>query len=360
MESPRLEALSPYFISGFGTVLLLTAVVHHTLELYSLNQLVGPLIAVSLDGLPALSLVYAGYWLDRTDLSSRDHWRAWIWCLAGATLFVAVMGASLVVRSFEGRVIAEPVFPLLITAEVGGIGGFIAGYYTGRARVEARRAQIKSDALRFVNSLIRHDLRNDLSVIQGYANMIEADAGSANIDTESDSVSVIAEKTDEALARIEITGTVTSTLIVDADFDRIDMGVVTAETVTSFENIYDLSVTTDIPDHAPVTANAGLRSVVDNLIENAVEHNDTDEPQVQIKVETNTETVRLLVADNGPGISNNKELLFNIHTEETAGSGLSLAQTLVEEYGGQVWVEDNEPRGSVFIVELPRADAEQQ
>jgi signal transduction histidine kinase len=31
-------------------------------------------------------------------------------------------------------------------------------------------------------------------------------------------------------------------------------------------------------------------------------------------------------------------------------------QTLVAQYGGQVWVEDNEPKGAVFVVELPVAE----
>jgi signal transduction histidine kinase len=53
-------------------------------------------------------------------------------------------------------------------------------------------------------------------------------------------------------------------------------------------------------------------------------------------------------------------LLFDPHNEETASDGLSLVQALVEGYGGQVWVEDDEPRGSIFTVELPRADTEQQ
>jgi sensor histidine kinase regulating citrate/malate metabolism len=36
--------------------------------------------------------------------------------------------------------------------------------------------------------------------------------------------------------------------------------------------------------------------------------------------------------------------------------GLYLVETLVTGYGGEVWVEDNDPEGSVFVVELPTAD----
>lgn len=361
MNYHRLGTLSPYLIQGFGAALFLIAVVHHGTEFYALNGLVGPLVAVLLDGLPALGLVYAGYWLAGTDLPPESRWRACIWCLVGATLFVAVMGLSILVRAFEGRVIGEALFPLLIAAEAGGIAGVIAGYYTDRARVETRRAQTMSDALGFVNSLIRHDLRNDLNVIQGHADLIATGAGSADTETEFDSPSIIVAKTDEALTRIETTGLIAKTLTGDADLERIDLAAITTEMATRIENAYDLSVPTDIPDRAPVTANAGLRSVVDNLLENAVEHNDADDPRVHVAVETSTETARLIVADNGPGIPDEqKERILDFRSGEAGSGGLSLVQILVEGYGGKVWIEDNDPRGSIFTVELSRPDTEQQ
>nr|WP_302080744.1 ATP-binding protein [Salinibaculum sp. KK48] len=35
------------------------------------------------------------------------------------------------------------------------------------------------------------------------------------------------------------------------------------------------------------------------------------------------------------------------------GIGLYLVQTLLDQYGGDVWVADNDPEGAVFVVELP-------
>jgi PAS domain S-box-containing protein len=148
MDYHRLREGSPYLVMTLGAALFLIAVVHHTTELYAINDIVGPLAAVVLDGLPALGLVYAGYRLVGTGLSPADRWRVWVWCLAGASLFAVVMGLSILVRAFEGRVIGEAVFPLLIATEAGGIAGVIAGYQTARARTETRHAQTKSDALR--------------------------------------------------------------------------------------------------------------------------------------------------------------------------------------------------------------------
>ncbi|MFT4881654.1 MAG: signal transduction histidine kinase [Salinirussus sp.] len=359
MNNRRLGLLSPYLIVGFGVLLFLIAVVHHGTEAYALDELVGPLVAVLLDGLPALGLVYAGYWLAGTDLPTEERWRVCIWCFVGATLFVALIALSILVRALEGRVIGEALFPLLLAAEGGAIAGVTVGYQTSRVRVESRRANAMNDALGFVNSLIRHDLSNDLNVIRGHANLI--DAGSTDTETGRDSPSIIAEKTDEALTRIETTSAVAKVLTGDAGPERVDLAAITAEMAARVEDTYDLSVTVDLPDQALVTADVGLRSVVDNLLENAVEHNDADDPQVRVAVETSTETVRLIVADNGPGVPDEqKRRLLDSPSGEASSGGISLVRILVKKYGGEVWVADNDPRGSVFAVELPRLDTDQQ
>ena len=71
-------------------------------------------------------------------------------------------------------------------------------------------------------------------------------------------------------------------------------------------------------------------------------------------------TVR--IADNGPGVSeSSKRTLFMAGEKGSDSSGmwlgLYLVETLVTDYGGDVWIEDNEPRGAVFAVKLRRADA---
>jgi len=63
------------------------------------------------------------------------------------------------------------------------------------------------------------------------------------------------------------------------------------------------------------------------------------------------------VADNGRGVSDkHKEEIFahgnqGLESEGT-GIGLHLVKTLVDRYGGTVWVEDNDPEGAIFCVEL--------
>ena len=333
-------------------LLLVTAVVHHSREIAAVGGAAGPTLALALDGVPALVLAYAGYRLSTVDLPPREVWTAAVWSLGGTVLFVAVLGATFLVRVFEGRPLVEPVFPLLVAAAAGGISGLVAGYYNVRAQADARQSRMATNALAFINDLIRHDLRNDLNVIQGHADLLSESAA----DVGAGDPAVVADKTEEALSRIETSKVIADTLIGDPDLEPIDLVPVVAEMASRISNTVAATVETDLPDSAVVSANDGVQSVVDNLIENAVEHNDADDPRVAVAVTAGYDFVRLTVTDNGPGIPDDRKGTVFEPGEGGSGGGLSLVYTLVTGYGGDVWIEDAEPRGTRFVVELPRAD----
>jgi signal transduction histidine kinase len=346
---------SPVVIVGIGATLFLVAVLHHAREYAALGGGIGPPVALLLDGLPALALAYGGYRLSGTDLAPRNHRLVFGWTVLGGALFVGVMAATFVIRSLEGRAVAEPVFPLLIAFEIGAIAGLIAGYSTARARSEAQRARTVSDALTFVNSLIRHDLRNDLSTIQMYANLDDDADGHPDAPPGHESAAVVEEKTEEALKRIETSRAITETLVGDPELDVVALAPIVEDLAARVDESFDVTVRTEFADDGPVRANAGLRSVVDNLLENAAEHNDATDPVVRVSVESTGETVQLLVSDNGPGIPDEQKRTLFERPDDGSDGGLALVNRLLEEYEGDVRVEDNEPRGTTFVVTFPRA-----
>jgi two-component system phosphate regulon sensor histidine kinase PhoR len=81
--------------------------------------------------------------------------------------------------------------------------------------------------------------------------------------------------------------------------------------------------------------------------------------------DASADVVRLTVEDDGPGIEVRHrarlfERFFRVdpgRSREMGGTGLGLAivKHLAESFGGSVGVGENQPRGSVFWVELPRA-----
>jgi two-component system nitrogen regulation sensor histidine kinase NtrY len=101
-----------------------------------------------------------------------------------------------------------------------------------------------------------------------------------------------------------------------------------------------------------------IRRVVINLIDNAVE---AMGQRGTIEIETQHEParnlVRVVVADDGPGIplAERDKLFLPYYSTKQRGSGLGLAivRRIVAEHGGSIDVTDNVPRGTRFAIELP-------
>lgn len=152
-----------------------------------------------------------------------------------------------------------------------------------RAQAEADEERSVSKALEPLNNLLRHDLRNDLITIQGQAELIGLDDQEGV--AESAGPSVISDKAEEALSRIGTTRTVTDTVVGEPELESVNLASMTAKMVEGATNVHDASIESNIPDRAFVCANDGVRSVIDNLLENAIEHNDTADPQMSVEID---------------------------------------------------------------------------
>jgi signal transduction histidine kinase len=271
------------------------------------------------------------------------------WCLGGGALFLATIALSMGIRLFEGRIVSEPAFTLLLAAEAGALAGFVAGYYRTRALADKRRAERSVEGLAIVNSVIRHDLRNDLQIIEGYAELMAAEGENGA----PGRAGTVRERAAQARERLDDTEAIAKTISGTASIGVVDLAAVAADVVAHGEDTYGVSIDTDLPESAPVAANDGIRSVVDNLVENAVEHSHRDGPEVAVSVEEGGGATRLVVRDGGPGFPTEGTAILEGRRIEGAGGGLRIVRRLVEEYGGEITVTDNEPQGTVVMVELP-------
>ena len=115
----------------------------------------------------------------------------------------------------------------------------------------------------------------------------------------------------------------------------------------------DLPMCAVDPDH--------IKRAVLNLVDNAVEAVGRGGGEVVVETQWLPEAgrVRIVVSDTGPGIPlDDRDKLFLPHfsTKVTGmGLGLPIVNEIASEHGGTVSVEDNEPRGSRFTIELPVA-----
>lgn len=212
-----------------------------------------------------------------------------------------------------------------------------------------------------LNRILRHDIRNDMTVILGWMELLEDhidDEGKEYLQKTLSAGNHIVELTDLAHDYVE--------LLIEEDKMSV-RSVPLASTLQTEINIRqeihteaEFVVSDEIPD-VEVVANEMLTSVFRNLLNNAVQHNNKSDPEVTISFDTNATDVVVGVADNGPGIPDDqKESIFEEHDigleSSGTGIGLYLVRTLVTDFGGEIWIEDNRPSGSIFKLQLPRSD----
>ena len=101
-----------------------------------------------------------------------------------------------------------------------------------------------------------------------------------------------------------------------------------------------------------------IKRAVLNLVDNAVEAvRGTGEVSIQTAWDPLSHRVRIIVSDTGVGISpEEKEKLFLPYFSTKAagmGLGLPIVNQIVTDHGGSIWLEDNLPKGSRFVIEIP-------
>ncbi|MBV8477366.1 MAG: GHKL domain-containing protein, partial [Acidobacteria bacterium] len=117
------------------------------------------------------------------------------------------------------------------------------------------------------------------------------------------------------------------------------------------------------PDLPKVMADAeAIKRAVANLVDNAaeaVEDAMVREIQISTTLLGDRDMVEIMVADSGHGVTPElKEKLFLPYfstKKRGTGLGLAIVSRIIEDHHGSIRVEENQPVGAKFIVELPVA-----
>jgi signal transduction histidine kinase len=181
----------------------------------------------------------------------------------------------------------------------------------------------REQRLAVLNRVLRHNLRNDLNVVRGYA---EAAADTIHDESVVAMLDSVVGKADD-LAALGATARDVETLL--AGDPRPEPVALDALLSAVVADARDATPAATVALECPaVTVNADrktLRTVCAELVDNAVAHAGP-EPSVAVSVTTGPEGVAVSVADDGPGLPKN-ELAVVESGEETPlehGSGLGL------------------------------------
>lgn len=246
--------------------------------------------------------------------------------------------------------------------------GFVVVFEDNTELVRAQR----SEAWQEVARRLAHEIKNPLTPVALAAGRIEVQLdryAAAETDAERAAIRETLESLTHTIDReVQSLNTLVSSFSDVARFPTIrpeanDINAVVGDAVRVFDGRLpgtDLRLITD-PEiaQAEIDPPAFKRAIV-NLIDNAadvLQESWVKEIAVSTQGRPDSDTVEVIVADSGPGISaENKERLFLPYfSTKNRGSGLGLpiVRSVVEEHGGSIRVEDNQPAGTRFVIELP-------
>ncbi len=209
--------------------------------------------------------------------------------------------------------------------------------------------------LRVLDRVLRHNVNNNMNVVQGYAEMISEDADgdlaemAEKIRANSTRLIDIASKQrkiteflsePQPAERIEITGVLTRIV------ERVEREFPTAE------------LTVNTPNSAQAWAIQSIAEAIEELVRNSIVHSTASTPAPTIIVEQTAEMVRIRVADRNPPMSEMDRAVLAGANELGAlrhgsGLGLWLVRLIVDHAGGTLTYAENDPAGNVVTIELP-------
>jgi PAS domain S-box-containing protein len=210
--------------------------------------------------------------------------------------------------------------------------------------------------LEVLDRVLRHNIRNDMNVIRGRGETIRSETSGAV----AASAKAIVDMSDQLMGLAEKEHQITELLNEAPKHVEIDVCDRLEDVVSSVVSDYPYAnVTIECPDEVPVEATARFEQAINELLTNAIVHNDTSSPEVAVTVTQTDETVRVDVADNGPRIPEVERKLLTDEAVETPlqhGSGLGLwfVKLITARSGGTITVAENSPAGNVVSIELSR------
>lgn len=229
-------------------------------------------------------------------------------------------------------------------------------------RKEAERSlQEKSNLQELILKLLSHDLRNHLNVLKGYS---ELATDTSETEELKEYLKAIDIKSDATLHLIE---EVTSYLKVEnmlrsQQFEKYDLKEIVNRIIQQLKPEFDITnIQVDIKlptSSANVLANLAINSVILNLLMNAIKFSPSN-GVVSIILEDRSPNWCLSISDQGSGIPESlKNKVFepfaSFGDKRGTGLGLTIVKESIQYFLGKISIEDSQPNGATFIIEIPK------
>lgn len=220
----------------------------------------------------------------------------------------------------------------------------------------------RGEVFTVMDRALRHNLRTNVNIINGYTEHLEQELPTEYQETLAriqDSVEWI-HKLGTSLRTLQ--KTISESFASD---ETVNVeSIVEAAVESARKSSPEGRVSVHISAQGMLEAGRPVEYAIENIVENAIVHNDADSPSVDVWVAHATRDgwVDIHVEDNGPGIPElEREIVLGDASvdqlQHGSGLGLWITRWVVEIFDGELEIEDNDPHGSVVTIRLPITDA---
>lgn len=346
--------------SGSVSLTGLILLVPHLTHLVSGPSAVGSVLA-TVGATVSVGLGLVGFALYRSGFSTTNAVRIAVWNLLGVVVLGSVMVANLAYQSNVGTTLGSPGFTVANLLALGAAAHVIIGFHDAR-RVRAEQLARERQRTAVLNRVIRHNLRNSATVLRGHADILATDIDDPQLANSAEVISArattIGSLADNAKRVMQIHERGTD------DCRARDVGAIVRKAGDDAIGTYPgAAVTVDVtggPNDCWADADADLELALTELVENAVEHSESDTPAVDLSLTADDEWLTLGVRDNGPGIPPHETDALTGDTKLTqlrhgSGLGLWVVKAVADASKGVLAFEEETDGGSNVTLRLRRA-----
>ncbi len=241
---------------------------------------------------------------------------------------------------------------------------------------QTRLKHLENTRKQFVAN-VSHEIRTPLSIVKGYLEALNDNPG-LDAPQRKQFIQIMHRNTERisSLVRDLLLLSKLESKEAQDSFESVDIHALLKQASEDFKPVCAeqkivLNVTPTLESLRARGDPSRLRQVMDNLLDNAVRYSPAHS-KITLSAQSEKSLIKVSVVDQGCGISETDipHLFERFYRAEKSrgrapgskdshggtGLGLSIVQQIVQQHGGQVWVESEIGRGSTFFFTIPRLD----